>query len=186
MGRKAISNSKRFEIFKRDGFKCHYCGSTPISSILHVDHILAVSRGGTNEPDNLITACSTCNSGKGNRKLSEAKYQPALTPEETREQAKQLREWAKAQRSLEAARKEVVEVFAQKWIESTGHISQDMYSRLPMTIRTTPHEWIYEAMEIAGKKFRNNGEYSWPQALEAQRYFSGILKRKRAESGKIK
>jgi 5-methylcytosine-specific restriction endonuclease McrA len=37
--RKTISKKLRFEIFKRDGFQCAYCGQAPPSVILEVDHI---------------------------------------------------------------------------------------------------------------------------------------------------
>lgn len=63
--RKAISKRTRFEVFKRDGFKCQYCGSAPPQVILHVDHIKPVKEGGKNNVDNLITSCQPCNLGKG-------------------------------------------------------------------------------------------------------------------------
>lgn len=55
----------RFEILKRDGFKCVYCGRSPKEGvILHVDHILPNRKGGRENPENLVTACSECNLGK--------------------------------------------------------------------------------------------------------------------------
>jgi len=68
--RTAISKKTRFEIFKRDGFKCMYCGNHPPQVLLHVDHIDPVSKGGKNDPDNLITACEPCNLGKSATPLS--------------------------------------------------------------------------------------------------------------------
>ena len=65
MARKAIGQKKRFEIFKRDGFICQYCGAHPPAAILHIDHIVPVASDGSNDIDNLITACSKCNQGKG-------------------------------------------------------------------------------------------------------------------------
>lgn len=67
--RKAISKKLRFEVFKRDGFICQYCGAHPPTVILHVDHILAVAEGGKNNIDNLVTSCLSCNLGKGARSL---------------------------------------------------------------------------------------------------------------------
>lgn len=64
MSRAPISTRQRFEIFKRDGFTCQYCGATPPKAILHVDHINPVKLGGGNGELNLITACSNCNLGK--------------------------------------------------------------------------------------------------------------------------
>ena len=59
--RKPIKKSVRFEVFKRDGFVCQYCGAHPPAVILHIDHIHPVAEGGTDDFDNLITACEPCN-----------------------------------------------------------------------------------------------------------------------------
>jgi len=61
----------RFRILKRDNFSCRYCGRRPPEVVLHIDHLVPVSRGGTNEPGNLITACSLCNLGKADKVLGE-------------------------------------------------------------------------------------------------------------------
>lgn len=63
--RKSISKKKRFEILKRDGFSCQYCGAHPPQVILQVDHITPIKKGGDNSEDNLITSCQPCNIGKG-------------------------------------------------------------------------------------------------------------------------
>lgn len=69
--RETISKRVRFEVFKRDGFKCMYCGSHPPDALLECDHIEPVSLGGTNDEDNLVTACQACNRGKSNVRLSD-------------------------------------------------------------------------------------------------------------------
>ena len=69
--RKAISKKTRFEVFKRDGFACQYCGAHPPEVILHVDHINPVANGGKNNIDNLVTACQPCNLGKSSGLLSD-------------------------------------------------------------------------------------------------------------------
>lgn len=51
-------------VFDRDGWECQWCGS---HRNLTVDHIHPVSKGGTNEFDNLQTLCGSCNSAKGAR-----------------------------------------------------------------------------------------------------------------------
>lgn len=68
--RKALSKKTRFEVFKRDGFSCQYCGAHPPAVILHVDHIHPVASGGKNDMDNLITACAPCNLGKSANSLA--------------------------------------------------------------------------------------------------------------------
>lgn len=62
--RKPLGNAARFKILQRDGFTCQYCGRTPPSVVLHVDHVVSVAEGGGNEDENLVAACSDCNHGK--------------------------------------------------------------------------------------------------------------------------
>jgi len=69
--RKGISKKTRFEVFKRDGFTCQYCGAHPPAVILHVDHINPVALGGKNHMDNYVTACEPCNLGKSATSLSQ-------------------------------------------------------------------------------------------------------------------
>ena len=68
--RHPISKRTRFEVFKRDQFACQYCGATPPKVMLEVDHIDPVAGGGTNDMDNLVTACFPCNRGKAAVPLS--------------------------------------------------------------------------------------------------------------------
>lgn len=63
--RKSMSKRLRFEVFKRDGFRCMYCGQRPPEVVLVVDHIVPVKEGGCDEAENLVTSCFTCNNGKG-------------------------------------------------------------------------------------------------------------------------
>ena len=61
MARVSIPKSVRFEVFKRDKFKCQYCGDEAPNVILEIDHVIPVSRGGTNDIFNLVTSCRDCN-----------------------------------------------------------------------------------------------------------------------------
>lgn len=58
----------RLEIFERDEHACQYCGD---GNDLTCDHIVPLVRGGTNDPENLVTACRSCNSSKGDKLLTE-------------------------------------------------------------------------------------------------------------------
>lgn len=67
--RRAISPRTRWKIFERDGFTCRYCGSRAPDVVLHLDHVEPLLLGGSDDPANLVTACETCNLGKGERVL---------------------------------------------------------------------------------------------------------------------
>lgn len=63
--RAVMSDSLRYDIMQRDGFRCTICGASAADgAILHVDHIVPVSKGGRTEMDNLRTLCDRCNLGK--------------------------------------------------------------------------------------------------------------------------
>lgn len=55
-------------VLNRDGNACRYCGS---GENLQLDHIRPHSRGGSDEPENLCTACRCCNISKSDRTPSE-------------------------------------------------------------------------------------------------------------------
>lgn len=66
--RTKMSASLRYDILKRDCFKCKICGATEKDGIkLHVDHIVPVSKGGKTEWSNLRTLCERCNLGKSDK-----------------------------------------------------------------------------------------------------------------------
>lgn len=61
----AIRKRTRFEVLRRDGFKCRYCGlAGPEGAGLTIDHVVPVSLGGNDDPSNLVAACKDCNAGK--------------------------------------------------------------------------------------------------------------------------
>jgi 5-methylcytosine-specific restriction endonuclease McrA len=57
-------------LFARDGYRCQFCGRAQHDlrprECLTRDHLIPLSRGGTNAWTNVLTACSTCNTRKGN------------------------------------------------------------------------------------------------------------------------
>lgn len=66
--RSKMTNSLRYDILKRDGYKCQICGSTAQDGVkLHIDHIIPVSKGGRTVKSNLRTLCDRCNLGKSDK-----------------------------------------------------------------------------------------------------------------------
>ncbi len=58
----SVSANKKLRIFRRDNFRCK-CGST---KELTIDHVIPLSKGGTDDDSNLVTMCFPCNLKKGN------------------------------------------------------------------------------------------------------------------------
>jgi len=73
-------------LFARDGYRCQYCHRPPSElrtrECLTRDHIVPMSRGGDNDWTNVVTACSTCNTRKGNRLPNECGMSPLVPPTE--------------------------------------------------------------------------------------------------------
>ncbi|KAG8100602.1 hypothetical protein GUJ93_ZPchr0013g36681 [Zizania palustris] len=67
----------RKNIIYRDGFTCQYCTSV---DNLTIDHVIPASRGGKWEWENLVTACSRCNSRKGQKTLEQANMKLLKVP----------------------------------------------------------------------------------------------------------
>ena len=68
--RRKISDTTRYAVLERAGFKCQCCGSKPLKNndvVLHIDHIIPHSLGGSDSIDNLQVLCDKCNLSKQNR-----------------------------------------------------------------------------------------------------------------------
>lgn len=65
--RNPLDSRLRHECFKRDNYTCKECGANKSQKMLHCDHIIPVSQGGTDELSNLQTLCDDCNFAKYNR-----------------------------------------------------------------------------------------------------------------------
>lgn len=150
--RKAISKRVRFEVFKRDLFVCQYCGSTPPKAVLHLDHIVPVSKGGDNTEGNLVTACDSCNIGKSDIPLN-------ASPESLNERRKKIQE---SEEQLEgyvnvmAAQKEreekhtwmVARIFCENFYQETS-IRRDWFRSITGFNKTLGVIRVMDAMEKA-------------------------------------
>ena len=117
MTRKAITKKLRFEVFKRDGFKCQYCGNEAPKVVLNVDHINPVAKGGKNDILNLITSCEGCNAGKSDRLLSDnsvmAKQRQQIEElSARREQLEMMLQWRDGLKDIQTGE---VDAIADAW-----------------------------------------------------------------------
>lgn len=172
--RKAIGKKARFEIFERDNFTCQYCGKTPPEVTLHVDHIIPVYEGGTNDPENLRTSCSDCNLGKGKKTLGKQ-----VNDKDSRRRAQEAMEavgmaksFSKASKSRIKLRKEVKEYIISlvdddeiKPANVTAVINGIKEFGVDQTMA-----WLEKAAQIIYN--RNGRSEEWSTI----RYFVGILR----------
>lgn len=135
--RKSLSKKTRFEVFKRDSFKCQYCGASAPEAILVVDHIDPISKDGADEITNYITACQPCNAGKSDRKLDDStavQKQKAQLDElnQRREQLEMMLQWRSGLKDIKA---QEVDAACEAWAEGapgwhlndTGRASMERY-----------------------------------------------------------
>lgn len=177
---RSLGKRVRFEIFKRDGFACQYCGKTPPGVVLEIDHIVAVADDGSDEPHNLITACFDCNRGKGAVPLSDRLSQEDL---QTRRQLIQERvEQAEAYELLLQERKEQEEAAIDEVIAVYERYN-DSYTLLDKTrtsirqfLRKLPRAEVIEAMEIACDRLGYKERYNSRSVVF--HYFCGVCWRK--------
>lgn len=164
----ALSKSRRFEIFKRDGFVCQYCGHRPDDglTILEVDHIEPRSLGGTDDELNLITSCQECNSGKNARRLADVHPRPDADLKYLQLQ-QEIGEAKRYQRSLalrEEAQEEIISMLTLLW----GGLTEDAldWHPHPRVIRQFLAKYPPEIVEaglrdIAPKVVTNYIKGSW-------------------------
>lgn len=58
-----ISQQVSWNVFRRDGFRCRYCGNETVP--LTVDHVVLWEDGGPSIEANLVAACRHCNKVRG-------------------------------------------------------------------------------------------------------------------------
>jgi hypothetical protein len=179
----SISKTLRFEVFKRDSFKCQYCGATAPEVVLHVDHINPVAKGGSNEITNLVTACQPCNLGKKDRPLDDRsvvlKARNQLEElQERREQLEMMMQWKEGLRDLTT---DTVEHLASYWARlAPGFVLNDSgRGDVRRILRKFSVQDITDAMDTAADqylRFQDDGTVtadSWNLAFYK---VEGILK----------
>ena len=175
MKRKQITTRTRFEIFKRDSFTCQYCGQKPPLAILHVDHIVPVSAGGSYENENLLTSCSTCNLGKSDVSLDRITSPIAATIAEERERVNQVKLYNKHLRAINKARsldfKEVSDclISAQGKNPNEFVISGKVASSVRTFLKILPKEEILESVQISDERIGFEAN-----SYKAFKYFCGV------------
>lgn len=166
-----ISKRKRFEIFKRDGFRCRYCSATAAAGPLHVDHVIAVANGGVDDDANLVTACADCNLGKSAVPLDDVPL-PGAQAQAIREHAEQVRDYLDAARELRAAKDELVQEVVNHWCESFGleGMSRPLSRQCATYIERLGIEDVLYAVDVTA------GAHGVDSMYDRERYFSAVIR----------
>lgn len=155
--RKSTGKRLRFEVFKRDGFTCQYCGKQPPDVVLVIDHIVPVCEGGETTADNLITACEVCNQGKAGKVLGQRQVRPDgdMMYLETQQEIAELRRYQLARKERDEIIGEIIRDIRAAWPAWSGvNWSPGIETLRPMFDRYSP-EIVEEAIRIATRKIRS-------------------------------
>lgn len=151
----------RFEIFKRDKFVCQYCGGKPPESVLVVDHVHPVSKGGSDEQENLITSCERCNQGKGDKPVASELSPLVKTMEIEKERFDQLREYESFLSQKSEQMQKWVSVISDEWIRLDGEdpskyqISEKQERAVRRFLKLLPATEIIDALRITFDRLEN-------------------------------
>jgi len=165
----SLSKKIRFEVFKRDAFKCQYCGGAPPNILLEVDHINPVSKGGTDEIDNLVTSCFDCNRGKSDRELTSL---PQTTIEKTQQLIEKEEQYAEYKKILAKIKKrqqdeiDQIDAIYNSYFEDWVLNDRFKNGSLRMFIKMLGVEVVESAMHSACSRMSDD--------RKAIKYFCGI------------
>lgn len=160
--RKSLTKKVRFEVFKRDSFKCQYCGSSAPDVILHVDHIDPISKGGDNSIINLITSCDDCNFGKSDIRLSDdsAVKKQKEQLDELNKRREQLQMMVKWRQEIKLIDEQYVESFCDQYKELVPgwRINDRGILIVKSLLRKYSYAHIVSALESAVDKLQFNDD----------------------------
>ena len=147
----------RFEVLKRDSFKCQYCGKSSPNVVLEIDHLEPVAKGGDNDVTNLITSCKECNSGKSDRRIDDnsviakQKHQLDLL-QERREQIELMLKWRKGLDAIEDDTTLMVTEYVEEKISGYS-INENGKSSLVKNIKKYGLADVLIAIDISAGKY---------------------------------
>ncbi|MEO1147615.1 MAG: HNH endonuclease [Cyanobacteria bacterium J06638_22] len=152
--RKNPSKRMRFEVFKRDGFTCQYCGTQPPENVLVCDHIDPVKLGGKTTLENLITACEKCNQGKAANPLGSIIKRPDadLMYLELQQEIAELKRFKDAEKERDELLRAIADEMQDRWMDITGDDYPPGSHIFIQMLRKYSPEIVNEAALITAKR----------------------------------
>jgi hypothetical protein len=140
----AVSKRLRYEVMNRDNFACRYCGADDVK--LTIDHVIPVTLGGSDEPSNLVTACTDCNAGKS------SSHPDAPIVEGVSDDSLRWAAVVKEAAELQAANRDqfgdYVEAFDEKWKAWSYGSDGKMFMSRPYDWHKSVQQFFNAGLEI--------------------------------------
>jgi len=76
MKRRRKPRFSKTNLYIRDLYTCQYCNTKFQRSLLTLDHVTPLSKGGRTQWTNIVAACGRCNTTKGNKMVMKPKNMP--------------------------------------------------------------------------------------------------------------
>ena len=171
--RKSIPKSVRFSVFSRDGFACRYCGATSEAVKLVLDHIEPVSKGGSDEPENLVTACEPCNAGKSDKPIDSTTVNEAhrlALAQEMQEQKAALAAAKEASKARKKLDQEICNFYCE--LRGVTSMKKEQIRNYASLVSKHGAKIVFEWMEIAAAKLPY-----WTDDVNFIRYVYGIRRK---------
>ncbi len=150
----------------------------PPSVVLEADHIVPVSKNGSDDIDNLITSCFDCNRGKSNRELTTLPQTTVEKTEQLKEKEQQYKEYRKVLAKVKAREKSEIDSIDE--IYSSYFPLWELNDRfknssLKTFIKMLGVDSVQSAMHTACQRIHNDSK--------AIKYFCGICWNRINEKG---
>lgn len=159
---KQVSKRRRFEIFKRDRFRCQYCGQSPPQVTLEIDHVIPRSSGGDNSAVNLLTSCFDCNRGKSDVPLGQVTPAHQLAIEEGAERLAQLKAFNRLIINERREREKAANAVAEALSGAGFSLANNEMKSISLFLDRLPLSEVLDAVDVVADKGKN-----W-------KYFCGI------------
>lgn len=177
----SITRRLRFEILRRDDHTCRYCGAKAPDVKLTVDHVTPRALGGRDEPDNLVTACQPCNTGKSS--VSPGERVVADVADDAIRWARARHEAVASWRAERIALAADLAAFSDAWDEWTTGKDED---KAPVPREddwgAAVERWldagfiIEDLIELIPKAMHNRPSRGGPIAIDERwRYYCGVV-----------
>lgn len=175
-----VSKRLRFEILRRDGFRCYYCGArgNETTDGLTVDHVNPTALGGTDAPNNLVAACADCNSGKSANLLDAAtvtEVSESIVRAADKDQAE-----AQSAGRTEARRQAYASQIVDAW-----HRVAPSYAIIPNGVSADISRWFQAQVPVSVIERAFTIAWSRPNISKSARfrYAAGVVRRLLEQEG---
>lgn len=176
----SVSKRMRFEILRRDGFRCYYCGTrgNETANGLTVDHVMPTALGGTDLSENLVAACGDCNAGKSATLLDSAAVAEA---------SNSIVEAAEKVQSSGQAAAKVVErqhAYTDQIVQAWRRVAPS-YAVMPNGVDADIARWFIAQVPVSVVERGFAIAWSRPQMAKSARfrYAAGVVRRLLEEAG---